>query len=267
MTEHAQFVGSIPQHYDEDLGPVMFVDYAADMARRAAESRPGTVLELAAGTGILTRQLRDAIPADSHIMATDLNDAMLTVAQAKFEPGENVSFRAVDATDLPFGDGAFDLVACQFGVMFFPDKARSYSEVHRVLRPGGRYVFNVWGSFAENPFAEVAHETIAGFFKGDPPGFYKVPFSYADTDVIQNALNEAGFSGVEIERLPTQRSIPSVASFARGIVNGNPTIDEVRREGADPAEIEAAVFKALLKAFGPEPCTMPLEAIAISATG
>jgi ubiquinone/menaquinone biosynthesis C-methylase UbiE len=114
------------------------------MAQRAAVSAPSRVLELAAGTGIVTRQLRDQLPVGTHLTATDLNPPMLALARAKFQPGEQVDFRQVDATILPFPDGTFDAVVCQFGVMFFPDKDKSYREVHRVLALGGRYLFNVW---------------------------------------------------------------------------------------------------------------------------
>jgi ubiquinone/menaquinone biosynthesis C-methylase UbiE len=140
----AGFVGNIPQYYDQGMGPMVFVDYAADIARRVAAGNPARVLETAAGTGIVTRKLRDALPAGVHLTATDLNPPMLDVARSKFHAGEQVEFRPADATALPFADRSFDAVVCQFGVMFFPDKAKSYSEVYRVLAPGGRYLFSVW---------------------------------------------------------------------------------------------------------------------------
>src|SRR5262249_28598895 len=141
------------------LGPMIFVDYAADIARRAAACSPARVLETAAGTGIVTRQLRDVLPPSAHVTATDLNAPMLEVARTKFRPSEAVDFRSADATALPFPDGAFDAVVCQFGVMFFPQKDTSYREVRRVLAPGGRYFFSVWDSHRHNPFGRIAQET------------------------------------------------------------------------------------------------------------
>lgn len=132
----ARFVGSIPEHYDNYLGPRLFDYYAADLTARVAASDPRSVLELAAGTGIVSRCLRDALPADTTLVASDLNPPMLAVAGNKFEAGENIRFEAVDATHLPYDDASFDVVACQFGVMFFPDKERAYEEVRRVLKPG-----------------------------------------------------------------------------------------------------------------------------------
>jgi SAM-dependent methyltransferase len=128
MSNDASFVGNIPEHYDRGLGPLIFVDYAADIARRVAACSPARVLETAAGTGIVTRQLRDLVPTGMRLTATDLNPPMLEVARAKFRLGEQVDFRPADATALPFPDGSFDVVVCQFGVMFFPEKDKSYRE-------------------------------------------------------------------------------------------------------------------------------------------
>src|ERR1700722_4323897 len=140
----ARFVGDIPRHYDQAMGPIIFADYADDIARRAVACGPSRVLETAAGTGIVTRRLRDLLPADVHLTATDLNPPMLEIARAKFRPGERVELQPADATALPFPDGGFDTVVCQFGVMFFPDKNKAYREVHRVLKPGGHYLFSIW---------------------------------------------------------------------------------------------------------------------------
>ena len=145
-SDAAGFIGNIPQYYDQGLGPIIFAEYAADIARRAAAGRPARVLETAAGTGIVTRKLRDALPADTQLTATDLNPPMLDIARAKFRPGEQVGFQPADAIALPFADQSFDAMVCQFGLMFFPDRAKSFSEAHRVLAPGGRYLLNVWDS-------------------------------------------------------------------------------------------------------------------------
>lgn len=171
MSSDAAFVGTIPQHYDQGLGPMIFVDYATDIAKRVAASNPARVLETAAGTGIVTRRLRDVLPASTHLTATDLNAPMLDIARAKFRSGEQIEFQPADATALPFADGSFDAIVCQFGVMFFPDKDKSYREAYRLLTPRGRYLFNVWDSHRHNPFGRIAHETAGRFFPADPPQF------------------------------------------------------------------------------------------------
>ena len=216
----ASFIGNIPEHYDTGLGPMIFVDYAADIARRTAARGPARVLETAAGTGIVTRQLRDVLPPGAHLTATDLNAPMLEVARTKFRPGEAVDFRPADAASLPFADGAFDAVVCQFGVMFFPQKETAFREAHRVLTQGGHYLFSVWDSHRHNPFGRIAHETAASFFPVDPPQFYNVPFSYYRIDPIKESLIEAGFNNINVAVVKLYKEIPDVARFARGLIHG-----------------------------------------------
>jgi SAM-dependent methyltransferase len=265
MSGHAaDFTGGIPDYYDRYLGPVLFTDFADDIAQRTAAAGPARVLELAAGTGIVTRRLRDRLPADTHLTATDLNPSMLAVARTKFQPGEQVDFQQADATALPFPDGAFDAIVCQFGVMFFPDKNRSYREVHRVLAPNGRYLFNVWDpSRGLHPTTEV----VASFFPVDPPQFYKVPFSYHRIDPIKDSLEAAGFIDLRIAVLTFEKEIVNAGSFARGLIHGNPIVDEIRkRGGVDPDRIVDALTVALRQQYGADPAPMTLQAIVIEAT-
>ncbi len=263
----ASFIGNIPEHYDRGLGPVLFADYAADIAHRAAACNPTRVLETAAGTGIVTRQLRDLLPAGVHLTATDLNPPMLEVARTKFRPGEQVDFRAADATALPFSDGTFDVVVCQFGVMFFPEKDTSYRELHRVLAPGGRYLFSVWDSHRHNPFGRIARDVAGGFFPADPPQFYSVPFSYHQIDPIKESLIGAGFTDINVAVVRLEKEIPDLGLFARGLVYGNPLIDQIRaRGGVDPDRIVDTLTQALRQEFGGDPGRMPLQAIVFSAS-
>ena len=193
MHDHAaRFVGDVPRNYDLKLGPHLFCDYAVDLARRVAAANPHRVLEIAAGTGIVTRQLRDALPQTTHLVASDLNAPMLTIAQEKFGRAERVGFQTADATALPFADGSFEAVVCQFGIMFVPDKGRAHREAFRVLAPGGRYYFSVWDSFDFNPFARIAHETVAGFFVQAPPDFFAVPFGYHQIEFDQGLSARSG---------------------------------------------------------------------------
>ncbi|MBI1775638.1 MAG: methyltransferase domain-containing protein [Proteobacteria bacterium] len=262
----ASFVGSIPENYDRGLGPMIFVDYALDMAKRAAASKPARVLETACGTGIVTRKLRDLLPAAAQLTATDLNPPMVEVARGKFRAGEKVELKQADATQLPFADASFDAVICQFGVMFFPDKDKSYREVQRVLAPGGRYLFNVWDAHRYNAYARIAHETIGSFFPADPPGFYRVPFGYHAIDPIKESLLAAGFTGLSASVVTVEKEIPEAAQFARGLVFGNPVIEQINQRGGVEAEqVRKAVTDALIAAFGRDPGRMTLQAIVFEA--
>lgn len=263
--EAARFVGSIPQHYDSGLGPVIFADYALDMARRAAGHSPTRVLETAAGTGIVTRSLRDALPASVRLTATDLNSPMLDVARTKFRPDEQVHFQPADAMELPFQDGSFDMVVSQFGLMFFPDKGKAHGEVHRVLTPRGRYLFSVWDSHRYNPFGELVHELVGRLFPTDPPQFYKVPFSCHQIDPIKEQVIAAGFTDISVSVVTLDKEVPDLAGFARGIVYGNPLIEQIRaRGGVAPEQVLDTVLKELRRKFG-EPGRIPLQAIMFSA--
>lgn len=264
--EATAFIGNIPKNYDEGLGPHIFIDYAADIAARAAALEAGDVLELAAGTGIVSRQLRDALPAATRLVVTDLNSPMLEIARTKFSDGEAVEFQQADAMALPFDDASFDAIISQFGVMFFPDKVEAFKESRRVLRPGGHMLFNVWGEMAGNPFSQVGHETAAEIFPDDPPVFYRYPFSYADPAVVSADLVAAGFVDIGHEMVSLDKEVADWALFARGLVLGNPLVDEIRQRGT---VTEAAVIErftlALRARFGTEPARMPLEAIVFSA--
>jgi ubiquinone/menaquinone biosynthesis C-methylase UbiE len=241
----AQFTGTIPEHYERGLGPVIFTDYAADIARRVSARSPMRVLETAAGTGIVTRHLRDQLPPSSHLVATDLNEAMLDVARSKFRSEERVTFLAADATELPFPEYDFDCVVCQYGVMFFPDKAKSYREVRRVLAPNGRYVFNVWDSHGHNAFGRIAYETVASFFTNDPPQFHQVPFGYHQIDAIKEALLEAGFADITASVVRFEKRVTDIPLFARSLVCGSPLVDQIRQRGGDVERIIDALANAL----------------------
>jgi SAM-dependent methyltransferase len=266
MTDNAaQFIGNIPLHYDQGLGPMIFVDYAADIARRVAAHAPARVLETAAGTGIVTRALRDALPASSSLTATDLNPPMLEVARAKFGPDEKVAFQPADAMALPFPDASFDSVVCQFGVMFYPDKDQSYREVFRVLAPGGHYLFSVWDSHRYNPFSRITHAIVGEFFPADPPQFMKVPFSYP-FEPIKESLIDAGFSDIAAFVVRLNKIIPDIPAFVRGVVYGSPLIDQVRaRGGVEPEQVFERIVQEFEREFGAGLSSMPLQAMVFSA--
>jgi SAM-dependent methyltransferase len=263
--EAAGFVGNIPGYYDRDMAPVLFVDYADDLARRVAARSPRRVLETAAGTGILTRRLRDLLPA-ARLVATDLNPPMLDTARAKFAADEAIEFQQADALSLPFGDDMFDVVVCQFGVMFFPDKPASYNEVHRVLAPGGSYIFNVWDAHRYNPAYRIAHELVAAHFPTDPPGFFEVPFAYHALDPIKDALAAAGLTDIRIAVLSRVHELGDLTAFTRAVVYGSPMIDQIGARGGDPDAIVAALGAAFRREFGTAPSRIPLQAIVFEAS-
>jgi ubiquinone/menaquinone biosynthesis C-methylase UbiE len=264
-TDHASFVGSVPDLYDRHLGPLFMVPYATDLAARVKVGEAARVLELAAGTGILTQQLAAVLPPTVTIEATDLNDAMLSAARARVSAA-NVKWQTADATALPFEPATFDAAVCQFGVMFFPDKVEAARQVRRALKPGAAYWFNVWSSLADNPLARISNETVATFFDAEPPNFYQTPFGYYDRDVIVRELRAAGFTDIDIEAVDKQAVAKSAADAAIGLVQGNPVIGAIReRARATPEAVTAAVAQALAREFGDAPLRAPMRGLVVRA--
>ena len=254
------FEGSIPANYDRYLGPALFEAFAKDIAARLKGGQPKNVLEIACGTGILTRRLRDSFDPVVRLVATDLNPGMLAFARRKFSANENVEWQQADAGALPFSDGSFDAVVCQFGLMFVPDKESAMRECYRVLSTGGMFLFNVWDSIERNPFGQIAHETIASFFEHDPPNFYEVPFGFHDADLIRGLLQRAGFKAIEssLVTLPCRSS--SAVEFAIGLVRGNPVLTAIEERGVDVNNVVSAVSRRIAERCGAAPVASTMQA-------
>ncbi len=230
------FAGSIPELYDRYLGPLIFAPYARDLAARIAAFDPARVLETAAGTGIATRAIAGTLPATAAIVATDLNQPMLDFAFRELVAA-NVAWRQADALRLPFPDEGFDVVACQFGAMFFPDKVAAYREARRMLRPGGRFLFAVWDRIECNELAHLVSEAVAAAFPGDPPRFLaRLPHGYHDTDLIRAEVAAAGFTEVAIDTVELRGRAPSPRHPALGFCQGTPLRSEI--EARDPGRLD-----------------------------
>jgi ubiquinone/menaquinone biosynthesis C-methylase UbiE len=260
------FQGSIPALYDQHLGPMIFAPYAEDLASRLADLRSSRVLETAAGTGVVTRTLATVLPESISIDATDLNQSMLDHAFSKLS-STRVTWQQADAQTLPYADGTFDAVVCQFGVMFFPDQAKAFSEAHRVLKPGGRFLFNVWDRIEENEFTDLVVQSVATLFPDDPPMFLaRTPHGHHDTAPLHARLRTAGFEAIGSEAVAKTSAAPSARSAAIGFCQGTPMRNEI--EARDPnrlADATETAATAITARFGAGPISGKIRAHVITA--
>jgi ubiquinone/menaquinone biosynthesis C-methylase UbiE len=261
------FAGSIPKLYDEYLVPLIFSVYADDIARRVAALSPSILLETAAGTGVVTRAVAAALPRNVRYVATDLNEPMLGVAAQRQGEDPRISWRQADASALPFDDAAFDVVCCQFGAMFFPDRIKAYAETKRVLRPEGTFVFNVWDRIEDNVFADDATAVLGKMFPDDPPRFMaRTPHGYHDKAVIKADLEQAGFSHISIETRPAVSHAPTPEYVAIAYCQGTPLRSEI--EARDASKLQAAtdaVAEAIRMRHGSGPVEGRIQALVITA--
>lgn len=265
----AVFEGSVPELYESHMVPLIFQPYAGEMARRVAALSPRRVLETAAGTGVLTRALAQALPAQAEIVATDLNPPMLERAQL-VGTARPVGWQVADALSLPFDDGSFDVVACQFGAMFFPDRPAAYAEARRVLRPGGTLLLAVWDRIEDNEFTDVVVSAVATVFPGDPPRFMsRTPHGYSDREAIARDLAAGGFAEPpELQTVAKRSRAPSPWDAALAICQGTPMRGEIVERGGVEGLVEATrvAEAALAERFGAAEIESWIQAHLVAAT-
>ena len=261
------FTGSIPAIYDQYLVPLIFQPYADDLAARLVEVGPASVLEIAAGTGVVTRALASALPESAAIMATDLNQAMLDWAEAA-GTSRPVSWRLADAMRLPFADASFDAVVCQFGAMFFPQRTQAFGEMGRVLRRGGVVLFNVWDRIEHNELADVVTDAVAAEFPDDPPQFLKRgPHGYHDVERVRHDVTAAGFATtVRIDTVEARSRAVTCEIPAVAYCQGTPLRNEI--EQRDPrrlAEVTDIAASAVAARFGHTDLDTKIQAHVVTA--
>jgi SAM-dependent methyltransferase len=249
------WVEAMSEAYERWLVPTLFVPFADDLVERVVTHAPRRVLELAAGTGVVTRRLVEQL--DAEVVATDLNPGMIAVGE-RYAPG--ATWRQADALSLPFEDASSDVVVCQFGVMFFPDKRAAFAEVHRVLAPGGAFLFSTWGTVEESTFAAALAGALETMFPGDPPTFSAdVPHGYHDERTVMGDLRAAGFAHGQFMTVTLQGHAASAADVAAGFCHGTP-LRAVLMERGDLDELAARVATLMEATLGVGPVAGSLTA-------
>lgn len=261
----ASYGGSIPEYYDGYLGPAWFDTFAADLAQRLPGCFAGDVLEIACGTGLVTRRLRERTNPARRLVASDISPAMLDYARAKLIDCQGIEWRVADAGRLPFEAGEFSAVVCAFGMMFIEDKLAGFREVRRVLKSGGTFLFNVWDRVEENPAAAVNAEVIEGLFPGDPEVRFGTPFEMHDPALLRQLLIGAGFREERIERKRIRIDGVSARTIALGQIRGSPRSLLLEKRGASLDDVVEKVAAALAKVGGADPWRGAASAVVIQA--
>ncbi|MDP4265101.1 MAG: methyltransferase domain-containing protein [Bacteroidota bacterium] len=253
------FAGNIPGNYDRHLGPLLFEPYAIDLVARINPTGITSVLEEACGTGRLTRHLRKRLPS-ARLVGIDLNTDMITIAKTIVNDN-NIEWVRADMQALPFDSDSFDLVVCQCGVMFVPDKLKALQEVRRVLRRGGSFIFNTWDRIEYNGVPHIVNEVLKQFFPVNTPAFFQVPFCMDDKREIKNLLQQAGFSNSKIESVKAEGRITYAKDAAKGFVEGTPIYEEIiKADPSLPGIIQEAITQEIIKKYGNDPVISPLQA-------
>ena len=262
------FAGSIPDIYDEYLVPLIFEQYAEDLAARTRALNPKSVLEVAAGSGVVPRAVAPVLEPGAEYVVTDLNVAMLERARSAQPDPSNITWRVADALDLPFEDNSFDLVLCQFGAMFYPDRVQGYREARRVLNGGGAFIFNMWDRIEENEFADEVTRSLAELYPDDPPQFLaRTPHGHHETEVYRTELLNAGFGGVQVEAVDALSVAEDPKVPAIAYCTGTPLRSEIEaRGGASLDEATAHGAEAIRTRFGEGPVKGRIRGYVITAT-
>lgn len=259
----ADFSGSMPEYYDRIMGPAQFDRFAEDLVGRLPAKPPGDLLEIACGTGIVTRRLRQRLDPCVRLVATDISEAMLDYARGKVA-GE-IEWRAADAAALPFPDASFGAVVCAFGVMFVPDKKKMFGEMRRVLRDGGTLLFNVWDGLDANPHGRAASNVMEEMFPGDAEMKFTGPYAFNDRSVIRSLLSAARLQELRMDPVRLQVSCPSARDFAAGQVNGTPRGLLLKKRGVDLEAVIERIGSALARLGGESPFRITAQALLVEA--
>jgi ubiquinone/menaquinone biosynthesis C-methylase UbiE len=256
--DFAGFTGTIPGNYDQYMGPLFFEPYAIDLAGRIKVLSPKKVLEIACGTGRVTNHLRRALPSDAELIATDLNAGMLAVAKHNLGK-ENIEFKEADAQALPFADNSFDLIVCQFGFMFVPDKPKAFVEAFRVLAPGGKLLFNTWDRLENNEVSFIVRNIVADAL--GKAEFYSIPFSMNDKQQLEQLLKDAGFKKISISQVSKKGTGVTALEAAKGLLLGTPAFKQIMEAGKiKPEELVIIAQRKLEDVYGKEIITTELNA-------
>lgn len=261
----ALFNSAVAPHYDKYQGPIFFEPYAIEISKRIDPTSVKTALEIACGTGRVTRHLRKTLSPAAKLIATDISPDMLAVAK-DILGDENIEWQTVDAQQLPFDDNSIDLIVCAFGYMFLPDKVKGFKEAYRVLRPGGKLLFTTWDKLELNGASYIQRTVVAKYLANDVPPTYMLAFSMNNEEELRGWLQQAGFSEVGFESVEQIASGETAKGVTEGLTMGGSFCNMIMERNPDWMPlIKAEIEKQLSEKFGAEPMKSPMRALFTTA--
>lgn len=257
--------GTIPEYYDRYLGPAWFDAFGAHLVQRLDGGLAGDVLEIACGTGLVTRRLRERVDPGRRLVASDVSKVMLEYARNELSDCRGIEWREADATRLPFEGGEFSAVVCAFGMMFVPDKRAAFREARRVLKSGGTLLFSVWDRIEENPAAAINAEVIEELFPGDAQVQFRTPYEMHDPGPLRQLLHETGFREERIEKKRIEVDGVSARRIAIGQIRGTPRSLLLEKRGVSLDDVVEKVAAALARVGGADPWRGTATAVVVEA--
>jgi ubiquinone/menaquinone biosynthesis C-methylase UbiE len=265
VTNSIRYSSTAAQHYEKYSGPVFFEPYALEVANRIDTSSVKVALEIACGTGRVTRHLRSVIAPEAKLIATDLSPDMLEVAKEALQ-GLPIEWQVADAQELAFESHSIDLIVCCFGYMFVPEKIKAFNEAYRVLRQGGTLLFTTWDRLELNGATHIHRQVIKKFLGGALPDSYKTAFSMNNEDEINSWLTQAGFTGIKIERVDKTAVSQSAKQVAEGLACGGSIFDDIFKQNPEwLPQIQSEIENILIEKYGDAPMKSPMSALISSA--
>lgn len=254
--------GSPPENYERYFVPTIGSAFATDLVEAAGLGPGDRILDVACGTGVVTRLAAERVGGHGSVTGLDINPGMLAVARSV--SNQSIQWREASAEDLPFDNGSFDVVLCSLGLEFVADKSRALGEIHRVLRPAGRLAINGVGPIPP-VFAALA-EGLEHHVGADAASFVRQVFSFHDISEIQDLLDEAGFRDVEVQSTTLHIELPPARPSLWQYVHSTPMAAAVAAIGK---EARASFEREVVAAWEPFVVdgALVIEPRAIVATG
>jgi len=264
-----QVAGNAAETYEEALVPAIFAPWAPLVVDLAHPQEGERVLDVACGTGIVARTLASCVGPRGAVAGVDLNPGMLKVARrvcaTESHSAAQIEWHEASADKLPFLDALFNVVCCQLGLQFFPDRAAALREMRRVLVPGGRLAVMVWRGIHESPGFAVLAEALERHVGGAAAAIMRAPFGLSDSEELTALVRAAGFHDIVIQQRVGTVRFGSTEKLVSSYIAGSPLAGPISK-ASDAARqaLVADVQNALGTYMSDTELTFPIAAQLLS---